>query len=164
MSSPEVFTDEELLAYIDERLPPSRAAIVERQLRESEGFMRRLTMLLQSVERGDLTLGGMWRRGRWSCPPRAVWAGYVQGRLGDGLSQYLRFHLETVGCRICAASVRDLQTGGDVEGEGRVQKIFQSSAGALPGGVNAPKPGAGSVDPHGNLQADFGPIARDPRD
>jgi hypothetical protein len=50
--------------------------------------------------------------------------------LGDGLSQYLKFHLETAGCRICEASVSDLNRGGS-DDEARVQKIFQSSAGVL---------------------------------
>lgn len=126
-----VFTNEELLAYVDERLDPIRAAEVERQLRESSAMADRLAVLLQSVERGDVTIGGMWRRGRWSCPPRAVWAGYLDGRLGDGLTQYLQFHLETVGCRICDSSVRDLSRGGSADTVRRVQKIFQSSAGHL---------------------------------
>ena len=131
MAVPKTFTDEELLAYLDERVSPLRAAEVERQLRASSGLLNRLRQLLQSAERGDVTLGGMWRRGRWSCPPRAVWAGFVSGRLGDGLSQYLQFHLETVGCRICTASVQDLRETDGVDGELRVRKIFQSSAGAL---------------------------------
>jgi len=130
MASLQTFTDEELLAYTDERLPTVRAAELERQLRNSDGLRDRLITLLQSVEQGDLTLGAMWRRGRWSCPPRAVWAGYVAGRLGDGLSQYLKFHLE-IGCRICEASVRDLGQNNPTDAEDRVQKIFQSSAGRL---------------------------------
>lgn len=125
------FTNEELLAYVDERLPPSRAAEVERQLRASSELLNRLVLLMQSVERGDVTLGGMWRRGRWSCPPRAVWAGFVAGRLGDGLSQYLQFHLDTAGCRICESSVLDLRRGDNLDQDDRVQKIFQSSAGSL---------------------------------
>ena len=127
----ESFTNEELLAYMDERLLPARAVAVERQLRTSDKLMQRLAQLLQSSEHGDVTLGGMWRRGRWNCPPRAVWAGFVAGRLGDGLSQYLQFHLDTVGCRICTASVGDLRQGDGVQGEDRVRKIFQSSAGGL---------------------------------
>lgn len=130
MPDPQTFTDEELLAYMDERLPTVRAAELERQLRNTDVLRDRLIMLLQSVEQGDLTLGAMWRRGRWSCPPRAVWAGYVAGRLGDGLSQYLKFHLE-IGCRICEASMRDLSENNPVDAEDRVQKIFQSSAGKL---------------------------------
>ena len=132
MSGPEQFTDEELLAYVEERLPSVRAAVVERQLRVSDVLTARLVKLLQSVDCGDVTLGAMWRRGRWSCPSRAVLAGFVSGRLGDGLSQYLRFHVETVGCRVCEASLHDLRRSeGDDEGQARTRKIFQSSAGEL---------------------------------
>lgn len=132
MAPADGFTDEELLAYVDERLPSARAAEVERQLRSSRPLLDRLLVLMQSVERGEVSLGGMWRRGRWSCPPRAVWAAFVAGRLGDGLSQYLQFHLTTVGCRICEASVQDLRR--HERDEDRIQKIFQSSAGHLRAG------------------------------
>jgi len=131
MAAPEAFTNEELLAYVEERLLPARAVEVEQRLRASADLMQRLAQLLQLAEQGDVTLGGMWRRGRWNCPPRAVWAGFVSGRLGDGLSQYLQFHLDTVGCRICSASVQDLRQSDGREGEDRVRKIFQSSAGEL---------------------------------
>jgi hypothetical protein len=127
------FTDEELLAYIDERLPPARATEVERLLRSGGPVQDRLIDILRSAEQGEVTLGGMWRRGRWSCPPRAVWAAFVSGRLGDGMSQYLQFHLETAGCRLCEASVRDLRQRDGADTEDRVRKIFQSSAGALHG-------------------------------
>ena len=129
----ESFTDEELMAYADERLPVARASELERLLRGSVDLVRRLAELVQSRESLEPSLGAMWRRGRWSCPPRAVWAGFVSGRLGDGLSQYLQFHLDTVGCRICEASVRDLREMDDGDGELRVRKIFQSSAGRLHG-------------------------------
>lgn len=125
------FTDEELLAYVDERMPSARATDLERQLRVPGELLNRLIGLLRSSEHGDVTLGGMWRRGRWSCPPRGVWAGYASGRLGDGLSQYLQFHIDVIGCRICEASLRDLKQSDGSDGEDRVRKIFQSSAGQL---------------------------------
>ena len=126
------FTDEELLSYADERLPVSRAAELERLLRTSPDMMDRLAELMRCSDSGDQSLGAMWRRGRWSCPPRAVWSAFVDGRLGDGLSQYLQFHVETIGCRICAANLADLQQNANTsDSEGRVRKIFQSSAGRL---------------------------------
>ena len=126
------FTDEELLSYADERLPVARAAELERLLRSSTELVNRLAELMRDSDNGDPSLGAMWRRGRWSCPPRAVWSAFVDGRLGDGLSQYLKFHVDTIGCRICAANLTDLQqTAGTSDSEGRVRKIFQSSAGRL---------------------------------
>ncbi len=134
------FTDEELMAYADERLPVERSSELERLLRGSSDLVQRLAELVQSREGLDASLGAMWRRGRWSCPPRAVWSAFVDGRLGDGLSQHLRFHVETIGCRVCAANLADLQQSGDQpDTTDRVRKIFQSSAGRLP----AP-PGDGS--------------------
>ena len=126
------FTDEELLSYAEERLPVARAAELERLLRTSTELVSRLSELMRDSDSGDQSLGAMWRRGRWSCPPRAVWSAFVDGRLGDGLSQYLKFHVETVGCRICAANLADLQQNvGTSDSESRVRQIFQSSAGRL---------------------------------
>ncbi|MBS0206336.1 MAG: hypothetical protein JSS49_25895 [Planctomycetes bacterium] len=130
MSDATDFTNEELLAYVDERLPSTRATEIERRLRTCADLVHRLGLLLQTFERGDVTLGGMWRRGRWSCPPRGVWAALAMGRLGDGLSQYLKFHLDTVGCRVCEANVQDLRRN-PADDEQRIHKIFQSSAGRL---------------------------------
>ena len=128
----QTFTDEELMAYADERLPVDQAAELERLLRSSTELVQRLTELMRSRESLDPSLGSMWRRGRWSCPPRAVWSAFVDGRLGDGLSQHLRFHVEVIGCRVCAANLADLQQSGNhTDSEGRVRKIFQSSAGRL---------------------------------
>ena len=126
------FTDEELLSYADERLPVTRAVELERLLRTSTELANRLVELMRDSDAGDQSLGAMWRRGRWSCPPRAVWSAFVDGRLGDGLSQHLQFHVETIGCRICAANLADLQQNANTsDSEGRVRKIFQSSAGRL---------------------------------
>lgn len=128
--SREVLTDEELLAYAEERLVADRAAEVERQLRASSQLGQRLAALLIQADLGDQSLGALWRRGRWSCPSRAIWAASLAGRLGDGLNQYLEFHLRIVGCRLCDASVRDLQAS-DPGRDERARKIFESSAGAL---------------------------------
>ncbi len=125
-------TDEELLAYADERLASDQCASIEEALRSDEAFANRLALLLSSRDHGGSSVGELWRRDRLSCPPRAVWAALVGGRLGDGLSQYLRFHVETIGCPICAANLADLERpGNSADAERRAQKIFQSSAGKL---------------------------------
>ena len=127
-----MFTDEELFAYVDERLASDRCAVIEQTLRNDATLAARLSQLLSQRDQGDHTVGELWRRQRLSCPPRAVWAAFVEGRLGDGLSQYLRFHVETIGCRICAANLTDLERPGtSADAERRAQKIFQSSAGKL---------------------------------
>jgi hypothetical protein len=126
------FTDEELLAYADERLSADRSVVVEQQLRTDDVLGRRLLALLSGRDQGEHSVGELWRRDRLSCPPRAVWAAFVDGRLGDGLTQYLQFHVETVGCRVCAANLSDLQLRDHSDdAERRTRKIFQSSAGKL---------------------------------
>lgn len=126
------FTDEELLAYADENLSDRRSVEVEQALRQDSAVGVRLADLLAGRDQGAHTLGQIWRRDRLSCPSRSVWCAYVDNRLGDGLTQYLRFHLDTVGCRVCAANLEDLRKNESAtEGELRTRKIFQSSAGIL---------------------------------
>lgn len=125
-------TDEELLAYADERLPSESCTAIEQKLRLDSLLSERLTTLLLSRDKGDHSIGDIWRQHRLSCPPRAALAAYVDNRLGDGLSRYFQFHLETIGCRVCAANLADLQKPDrSTQAETRTQKIFQSSIGKL---------------------------------
>jgi hypothetical protein len=64
---------------------------------------------------------------------------YLLGALANDLAQYIVFHLETVGCRYCAANLDDLRQANQsntTETAHRRQKFFQSSAGHIrkPGG------------------------------
>ena len=128
------FTDEELLAYADERLESDRCTFVEQTLRSDAALAERLAVLLSARDQGEHSVGELWRRHRLSCPPRSVWAAFVDGRLGDGMSQYLRFHLDTIGCRVCAANFADLnERHHSTDSERRTRKFFQSSAGKLRG-------------------------------
>ena len=132
------FTNEELLAYADERLPSERSVLIEQFLRRDRALVERMASLLSQRDQGERSLGQLWRKDRLSCPSRSVWAAYVDGRLGDGLKHYLQFHVETIGCRICAANLADLsRCEPSTDAERRTRKIFQSSAGTLssdPGG------------------------------
>lgn len=125
------FTDAELLAYLDEQLPVARSAELEAALRSTPRLARRLETLLADEERTDLSLEGVWRRRRLSCPARSTWALYLAGGLGDGLKQYLEFHLHTVGCRSCTANVEDLRRGLDDESPRRTRRVFETSIGRL---------------------------------
>ena len=127
------FHDEELLAFADEQLNAERSVLLEQALRHDSELMSRLRELLSERDQGSHTVGEIWRRERLSCPSRAVWAAFVEGRLGDGLSQYLRFHVDVIGCRLCEANLLDLQQSESARNQDRrAQKIFQSSAGYLP--------------------------------
>ena len=126
------FTDDELLAYAEERLSTDSCAVIEQSLRVNSSLVERLTTLLLQRDQGNFSVGDLWRHHRLSCPPRAVWAAYVDSRLGDGLSKYLQFHLEMIGCRVCSANLDDLNRRDPLtEAERRTRKIFQSSAGNL---------------------------------
>ncbi|MBM4077787.1 MAG: hypothetical protein FJ267_19330 [Planctomycetes bacterium] len=129
---PDTFTDEELHAYVNEDLSVERATVLEQQLRQSPLLLDRLAAVVRETETNDESLGGMWRRGRWSCPSRSILAAYVNGRLGDGFSQFIEFHTQVTGCRFCQANLEDLRTStSDAEMPQRVHRIFQSSAGHL---------------------------------
>lgn len=133
--------DEDLLAYFDERLAPGESARIEQALRSTPDLMTRAANLIEARDRGGHSLGEIWRRTRASCPSRAVWAAWVEGRLGDAMAQYLNFHLTKVGCSYCSASVDDLRRHDDARAaENRVRKIFQTSIGRLSKSPDAGNP------------------------
>jgi hypothetical protein len=126
------FTDAELLAYLDEGLPVDRMAAVENALRTSTDLQSRTAGLRAQRDEQGHSVGEIWRRGRLSCPTRHQLGSYLLGALPAELAQYFRFHLETVGCRFCAANLEDLRLASSqstAEATQRRQKFFQSSAG-----------------------------------
>jgi hypothetical protein len=127
------FTDAELLAYLDEQLPSERAATIERELRSSAAYRQRVTLLARRRDQGGHTVGEVWRRQRLSCLTRGQLGSYLLGTLDAELAEYIEFHLHTVGCRVCAANMQDLQTSRAIDGESRQRRrrFFESSAGLL---------------------------------
>jgi hypothetical protein len=128
------FSDAELLAYLDEGLPVARMAAVENELRASADLRNRTANLRMQRDEQGHSVGEIWRRGRLSCPTRHQLGSYLLGALPRELAQYYRFHLETVGCRYCAANLDDLRQAGaqsSSETAQRRQKYFQSSAGYM---------------------------------
>jgi len=126
------FTDAELLAYLDEGLPVERMAAVENALRASAGLRNRTAALRQDRDEQGHSVGEIWRRGRLSCPTRHQLGSFVLGALPIDLAQYIHFHLETIGCRYCAANLDDLRESAEqnpAETAHRRQRFFQSSAG-----------------------------------
>ena len=127
------YTHEELLAYLAEQLPTERMAAIERALRNSEPLRRQLAALARERDQGGFTVGEVWRRGRLSCPTRSQLGAYLLGALDGGPRDYIEFHLRTIGCRVCAANLADLQqaTAAAPEKQRRRRKYFESSAGYL---------------------------------
>ncbi|MFQ5731135.1 MAG: hypothetical protein ACE5KM_04165 [Planctomycetaceae bacterium] len=127
-------TDEQLAAYFDEALPADQMAAVEKQLRKNESLRRRAANLSRRRDSGVHSVGEIWRRNRLSCPTRHQLGGFVLGTLEAELSQYVEFHIRTVGCRLCAANLSDLEQAADSRPATthRRRKFFQSSASLLP--------------------------------
>jgi len=129
------FANSELEAFLDESLPVERMAAIEDALRHSDELQRRLTAINGRRDAGVHSLGEIWRRHRLSCPSREQLGSFVLGVLPRELADYTKFHLETIGCRYCSASIADLKAQqlaaeSDIA-ERRRQKYFQSSAGYL---------------------------------
>jgi hypothetical protein len=128
------YTTAELEAFLDEALPPARMAAIEDALRADEALRQRLADASGRRDAGVHSLGEIWRRHRLTCPTREQLGGYLLGILPPGEADYATFHLETLECRFCTASVADLraqQSAADAQTVTRRRRYFQSSAGYL---------------------------------
>ncbi len=131
---PPLFTDQQLQAYLDEVLPTSSMSAVEQGLRDDGELRERLLALAGQREAGVHGLGEIWRRHRLSCPPRTQLGGFLLGTLEAEQHSYVQFHLEHIGCRLCAANLDDLQHRHAEQlqaSQARRQRYFQTSAGLL---------------------------------
>lgn len=127
------YTDAELIAFLDEALPANRSSQIEHELRTDAVLRTRLIDVRGRETAGLHSIGGIWRRSRLSCPTRGELGQYLLSALADEHADYVRFHLETIGCRYCQASLIDLESAaatGDQSKPRRV-KYFQTSAGYL---------------------------------
>jgi hypothetical protein len=129
------YSNSELEAFLDEALPVERMAAIEEALRQSDELQKRLAAINGRRDAGVHSLGEIWRRHRLSCPTREQLGSYLLGVLARDAADYTKFHIETIGCRFCQASVADLkaqQTSAEAQvTEQRRQRYFQSSAGYL---------------------------------
>lgn len=120
--------------FLDEALPPEQMAALEQALQEDKSLRQQLVVAVGRRDAGLHTLGGIWRQYRVSCPGREQLGSYLLDVLDAPATDYIRFHLEDIGCRYCQASVADLrqQHAADEQAtDGRRTKYFQSSAGYL---------------------------------
>ncbi len=133
------FSDQQLQAYLDEALPTAEMSTVEQRLRDDGELRERLLELAGQREAGVHGLGEIWRRHRLSCPPRTQLGGFLLGTLEAEQQAYVQFHLQHIGCRLCAANLEDLQQQQDQQQqdqqqqdtESRRRRFFQTSAGLL---------------------------------
>ena len=127
------FSDAELAAFLDEALPAARCSELEHELRSDTELRQRLIEVRGRETAGLHTLGAIWRRNRLSCPTRSELGGYLLGTLSAEAADYIRFHVDTIGCRYCQANLSDLQAASkaDDRPKQRRKKYFQTSAGYL---------------------------------
>jgi hypothetical protein len=132
-----VFTREQLSAYLDDALSDGETAQVEQALRQSDTLRHQLRTLMTERDRGEHSIGAIWRRSRLTCPTREQLGNYLLQVLDSDHWEYVEFHLQTVGCAFCLANLADLQTR-QKEPPSRTQKrrrrFFESSAGLVRAG------------------------------
>jgi hypothetical protein len=124
----------DLEAYLDEALAAEEMARIEQAIRRQPQLVAQLAALCAQRDAGVHSLGAIWRRHRLSCPTREQLGSFLLGALDDGLTGYVGFHLDVIGCRYCQANLADLKNR-QVEqleaAETRRRRYFQSSAGLL---------------------------------
>lgn len=127
------WTDQEILAWLDEQLPAERLAAFESQLRLHDSLRARVSVLIRNRDQGGNSVGEIWQRARLSCPTRSELGSYLLGVLPADYSDYIQFHLQTVGCRLCHANLNDLeeQSTQSQHVPNRRRRFFESSAGLL---------------------------------
>ena len=102
-------TREQLHAYLDDALDDAETARIEKLVRGSADLQRRLKAARDERDRGEHSLGAVWRRERLSCLSREQLGGYLHGVLDKELHVYAEFHLKTIGCPSCEANLEDLR-------------------------------------------------------
>jgi hypothetical protein len=124
----------QLNAYIDDALSDREIAQVEQALRDSEALRKTLRSILLERDRGEHSIGAIWRRQRLSCPSRDQLGSHLLQVLDPDLQEYIDFHLKVIGCPFCQANLTDLQAlqqEPEPQTRQRRQRIFESSAGYL---------------------------------
>jgi hypothetical protein len=127
-----MISDPILLAYLDESLTSEKMAELEAAIRTDEALRQRLAELISRRESGVHSVGDIWRRNRLSCPSREELGSYLLGAMLDEAADYVRFHMEVIGCRYCQANLEDLrETQVQPTSKERRKRIFQSSVGRI---------------------------------
>lgn len=125
---------ETLAAYLDDALGDLETAQVEQALRLNETLRKQLHGLLQDRDRGEHSVGAIWRRQRLSCPSREQLGSFLLGVLETDAQDYVEFHLRTIGCAFCQANLADLQAQNQEatpQVRERRKRVYDSSAGLL---------------------------------
>ncbi len=102
-------TPQMLRDYLDDALPDAEMAAVEQALRTDPHLQQLLGEVIAHLDRGEHSVGSIWRRTRASCPDRGLLGSYLLNTGDPRLLDYIRFHLEVIGCPYCQANLDDLR-------------------------------------------------------
>lgn len=134
MSGMGTITKETLRAFLHDTLPDEQAAEVEKQLRTQAELRDLFDLVRVEEDRGEHSIGAIWRRNHLSCPTRDQLGGYLLQALDEDLFEYIGFHMDEIGCSFCTANLEDLQRK-QAEATGparsRRKRIVNSSAEVL---------------------------------
>ena len=108
---PEI-TRQLLRDYLNDALSGHDTARVEQALRDSAAARALFAEVLGEADRGEHTVGAIWRRERASCPTRDQLGGFLLGAGDPDLLDYIQFHLDAIGCPYCQANLDDLKQPG----------------------------------------------------
>jgi len=127
-------TKEMLRSFLHDALPEAESATVEKALRDDPALQKRYEEVRQEEDRGEHSLGALWRRENLTCPNRGQLDGYIQQAIDPEFMVYIQFHLLTMGCPYCLANLEDLekaQAEAPEQTKTRRRKIVNSSADLL---------------------------------
>jgi hypothetical protein len=126
-------TEQILVAYLDDALGEAETSHIERELRSSGELRTRLRQLLTDEDRGEHSVGAIWRRHRLTCPSREQLGSYLLDVLEPEHRDYLTFHLDLIGCPFCQANLADLknQDRDAAPAQEFRRRVFDSSASLL---------------------------------
>ncbi|MCS6975650.1 MAG: hypothetical protein NZM31_01400 [Gemmatales bacterium] len=127
-------TEQDLIDHVEEALPPHKASVIEKAIRESEELMAILNALILARSGEEHSVGAIWERHRLSCPTRDQLSNYLVRAMSDEALTYIAFHLEDVDCPYCQAELEELknakQQGKKARGE-RARKTYHEGVALL---------------------------------
>ena len=101
-------TREQLHAYLDDSLNEAETSRIEKLIRGSAEVRKQLSKVREERDRGEHSLGAVWRCERLSCMTRESLSGFLHGVLDADFHRYVDFHIKTVGAS-CQANLDDLK-------------------------------------------------------
>lgn len=124
---------EHLRAFLDDALSDAETAELEHLLRSDENLRQQLRSAVQERDRGDHSVGAIWRQERLTCPSREQLGSYLLEVLDQSQHGYIEFHLNVIACSFCQANLDDIKDHQKPAQQTtqRRRKYYQSSAGLL---------------------------------